>query len=381
MPRPKKEQPNRSDGRHEVKATIGHDFNGDPIRKSFYSNTSKADAKQQADEYKAEMRAKALISSNPIENKFTFSKWCDLYLEQYKQPKVTEETYQQEVYRAEKYLKPYFKESLIKNIKSIDIQNFFNNKAISDKSSSVKVKVKNLLNGVFETALDNEYINKNPVRKIVLPEYKKVVEKRVYTEDELKKIFKFIENNNEFSIIGIMLKMGIRRGELLALKWTDIDFNGKILSITKSLRESSGIAKVGPPKTKAGNRQIPFDDTTKNLFENLKNDSIYFLPNSEGKYYSPKNWHNRCYTPLMNTLSSSLKISSLHPHELRHTCGTSLYNNGVDLRTIQRVMGHATLEITSGLYVHDNLDTMRRMMKLDSDSDSTDNSDDTLTTI
>lgn len=379
MPRPKKEKPNRSDGRFEVKITTGKTFEGKLIRKSFYSEISKADAQRQAEEYKINSRVSEITGRAPEdEHNITFCEWAERYIEIYKRPNVTDDTYRQELSRYKMYIKPYFKNAYLTDVRSADIAALFGTSEVRKKSSSVQVKIKNLLFGIFDMALDNELVFKNPVRKIDLGKYKKVHEKSVYDSKQIKTAVEYCLDHPSCALLGILIKTGMRRGELLALDFDDIDLDKKVIYISKSYRDG---AKIAPPKTEAGNREIPIDnDTVKLLSEINRNiDYIkgrkthiaevcpYVVHSFRGLRITPSNWYKRDYKKMMDELSTACGIPALTPHELRHTCGTELYRSGVDLRTIQHVMGHATLEITSGLYIHTDLDTMRKMMKLDDD--------------
>lgn len=127
MGRPKKEKPTRSDGMYEVKVTIGHDFDGKLIRKSFYSSISKADARAKAEEYKINQAVYEATGENPEPNVTTFETWAKKWLDTYKKGVVKEHTYNF-TYKSnvEKYLIPYFGKAHISKIQQIDIQKYFN---------------------------------------------------------------------------------------------------------------------------------------------------------------------------------------------------------------------------------------------------------------
>lgn len=128
MGRPKKEKPSRKDGLYEIKATVGRRFDGTPIRKSFYSSVSKADAKAKAEKYKAEQALYERTGeriSDPAS--MTFDKWAVKWLETYKKGTVKDHTFNF-TYRVnvEGYLIPYFKSAKLSSIRQIDIQEYFN---------------------------------------------------------------------------------------------------------------------------------------------------------------------------------------------------------------------------------------------------------------
>ena len=125
MARPRKEQPNRSDGLYEVKITIGRNSNGSLIRKSFYSSISKEDAKKKAEDFKLNQKVSIITGVNYVEKQINFKQWALQWLETYKKGKVKQHTYDY-TYRVnvEKYLIPYFDKSGLNDIQQVHIQSF-----------------------------------------------------------------------------------------------------------------------------------------------------------------------------------------------------------------------------------------------------------------
>ena len=110
MPRPKKEQPNRKDGLYEVKITTGKTLDGKLIRKSFYSSISKDDARRQAEEWRINQKVAQQTGNIFVEKSVTFADWARKWLEIYKKPNVSANTYKLTYLNSvEKHLIPYFK--------------------------------------------------------------------------------------------------------------------------------------------------------------------------------------------------------------------------------------------------------------------------------
>lgn len=378
---PRQKQTLHASGLVEVKVTVGKTIDGKRIQKSFYG-TSKLAARNKADEYLTQQAVAEQTGQIIIRKDYTITEWAQKWLSAYKLDKVQSSTYKAIEKRLTNYVLPYIGKADLKNIRPIDIQAYFDSKEIFALSSSVKSKLKQELNSIFETAIDNDLCYKNPMKNIKLPEYQKVIKKSVYTQSEQGLIIKYCMRHECGKDIAIMLKTGLRRGELLALTWDDIDFKENTIRVNKALKDTSGSPTVGAPKTKAGNRTILFDNELKRIFLSMNRqlhykkdgkaiilDSPYIIHSAHGKMHSPSNWMHRIYEPTISEIVSHYEgkgicLDKLSPHELRHSYGTTLYDNGVDLRTIQKMLGHASLEITSNLYVHDNLDTMRKSMKL-----------------
>jgi len=374
MARPRKEKPNRADGRYEIKAVIGKKFDGTPIRKSFYSPISKADAKRQAEEYKVEMEVAARTGETFISKDETFGEWATKWLETYKKPYVKVQTYLY-TYKnnLDKYLIPYFGDVQLSTIKTIDVQNYINNVTYKDKSGkkkklsrSVLEKHKIILNEVFERAIEDDLCYKNPCKNVNLPP-KKGSHKRVYTQEQVNIILGKFPNDTMGISIKILLKTGLRRSELLGLRWEDIDFGNKIIEVKRAVTTSKGEIIIGPPKSKTSERLIPFDDELKNILNKIPHDSEYVI---KGKSCdtprSPTGYANK-FKEYMDKLSKKFGIPSLAPHELRHTCATLLRERGADIYTIQKILGHSDISVTSKIYVHNDIDVLRKNMKFSDD--------------
>lgn len=216
MGRPKKEKPNHATGMYEVKVTVGHTFDGKPIRKSFYSSISKEAAKAKAEQYKINQAVYEQTGENIIEpTAITFETWANKWLESYKKNTVKEQTYLF-TYKSnvEKYLIPYFKKARLTNIKQIDIQKYFNTvkNPINDSplSHSVLDKHKMILKSIFDAAIDNDLCYKNPVKNIKYPHVSEKEDKHVYSRKQKEDVIAYSKKQNRLDII-ILLETGLRR--------------------------------------------------------------------------------------------------------------------------------------------------------------------------
>lgn len=376
MGRHKKEVPNHGQY-YEIKANVP-DKHGNTVRKSFYSLISKDDAREQANKYRINM------AIGKVEDKHIgFSDYADHWLEACKENSVSETTYYY-TYRnsIENHLKKYFGKYALVNIRLDDVQKFFNSN--KQYSNSMLQKLRITLNAIFERAADEGLISRNPCRGLIMPKSSKVAKaKCAYTAEEARKLVDFVKAYQDGYSIVILIKTGMRRGELLALRWVDVDLKNKIINVRQSLKEANGLIIIGPPKTKTSIRQIPIDDETVEILKavprevtrykgkgknrtsyQVKNE--YVVPDSKGQYMRPQNWQRRIYDKMMTEfVVQNPDIKKLNAHELRHTYGTLLYKSGTDILTISKLMGHANVLITTKIYVHDDLETIKASMKYD----------------
>ena len=369
MGRPKKEAPNHGKY-YEVKATIT-DAYGSKIRKSFYSEISKEDARRQAKEYEVAHNVAELAGEPIIDKSMSFKVWAQKWLETYKKGKVKEHTFNY-TYKSnvDKYLIPYFGNMILRNIKQANIQQYFNEvKIIDDKGNKMPLaestldKHKIILKDIFEQAIDNDLCYKNPVKNISFTQNPEESVKRAYKLSESLIAEKYSMLYEDCLGIYIILNTGLRRSELIGLKWSDIDFKQKFIHIQRAVVPTKGKIVEGKPKSKSSNRIIPVSTTFLNHIKKYDKSYDYVISgNSKEQCRSPGAYAKQ-YVKVMKRLSKETGLPELTLHELRHTFGTVLREKGVDLFTIQKLMGHSSIKVTE-IYVHNDIDVLRKSMKL-----------------
>lgn len=336
--------------RPQVKITIGHKADGTPIRKTFYG-TSKRAAKAKAEEFIKQS------AYGTVDRKITLAEWADKWLATYKDGNVRANTYETTYRVSVDKIKAYFRNARLADIRPIDIQTFFN--SMSGISQSGLDKLRITLKAIFTTAIENELIVRNPVQKSIKPKSdKKPDEKRAYTHEEAADIVRFAKTHRCGAAIITILKTGLRRGELLGLKWSDIDFKTNTINVKRSVVMVGGSVKECEPKTESSKREIPFDEELKSVLLSVprKLHCEFVFSSSRGKMMHPDNWSQREYAKFMEDYAAfNPKARILNPHELRHTFGTFLCEATGNIHITSKIMGHANPNITSKIYVHDSL--------------------------
>lgn len=362
MARPRKEKPNRSDQRYEVKITIGHGLDGKPIRKSFYSHISKDDAKKQADEYRINKKASAFAGVVLPTESVNFKEWAEHWLRIYKEKTVRASTYKNTYCNTVHIdLIPYFGKAQLSSISPTDVQAFFNTRHAASKSKLDKIRT--CLNGIFETAIDNGLCARNPVRGVKIISTALKEKKRAYSSKDATKLLEYAVHSPDGLGIVLLLELGIRRGELLALNWDDVNIDTKIVSISKTVSIENGRVVIGPPKTDSSIRELPLSLSIATYLSKLKKTGLIF-PNSVGQVFDPHNWKKRVYDPFMQRAAHDLQIPILNPHELRHTCGTLLYAKTKNIFAVSKFLGHASVDITARIYVHNDVEVLRDSLNI-----------------
>lgn len=371
MGRPKKEKPNHATGMYEVKVTVGHTFDGKPVRKSFYSSVSKAAAKAKAEQYKIDQAVAEQTGETFVPNRLTFTKAAQKWLESIK-PTLSDSAYNNYEVAIRLHLEPFFKNAVISNIKAIDIQTYFNKLSVDTPLESMK-KYKNCLNGIFKMAVDNDYCAKNPCENIKLISSVENEEKQTYTKRQAYLVSRYARTHKDGLGVILMLEYGLRKGELLGLQTSDIDLKNGTLRIQRSVadvknKDTGKIeVKIKPPKNRQSDREIPLKKVTLNRLKNIKDG--YIIPNAKGGVYSPSNWTKRNYKNFMEDMQEhyikfGIDIPVLNPHELRHTRATIWVNEGKNLFAVAAVLGHSDLKMLQQRYAHKDTNSIRNLLDL-----------------
>jgi integrase len=260
-------------------------------------------------------------------------------------------------------------------LKSIQIQRYYNKLFDNSISGNVIKNLNKLLKQFLNYAVDEGYLLKNPIsgKKIVIPSEKDATDTKeveIFTNDEIDSLKKVLEGHRLKGLILIALGTGLRQGELLALKWEDIDINNNEIKVQKTIKrvtliENDGSRKteviLQPPKSKNSNRTVPIPSSLIPIIkehellqkqEKLKagpfyTDDKFVFPTVTGNPINVKNLF-KSYKALL----AKAKIKHKKFHALRHTYATKLFEAGVPLKTVQILLGHSDMSITADIYTH-----------------------------
>ena len=359
MPRKKKEAPNHGKY-YEVKAVVGHRIDGRPIYKSFYSKISKEDARNKAEAYNVQQALADQAGEVFLEGQkaVTFGRWAEKWLTTYKKPFVDPNTYRytyENVVRG--HLLPFFGAANLSDIRPVDIIQFFSEKTGLSQSHINKCMI--CLRGIFDTAIDNGLCTRNPCRNVKPQSVKMPAVKQVYTDQQIAAVEAYCIKSKKMPEVVLLLETGLRKGELLGLKWEDVDLKNATLSVRRSIAPDRG-NHVKENKPKWGSyRTIPLSGTALNLLCRRPHFGPYIFGNPEtGQPLRPDSWSGKLRR-FMKELHDATGAPVLSAHELRHTYGTALRRHGADIYTIQKLLGHKDIDVTANTYVHNEIEVLR----------------------
>lgn len=352
MARKKKGQ--RADGTFEYKCTVGRDMTGKRIQKSFYETTL-TEAKQKAEQYKLDKAVTATIGAPVTPASITFGAWAEKWLETYKKPYVKPQTYENTYrYVLYRHLLPVFGSARLSDIRPIDVQRFFTQQ--QKYSLSNQKKTLNTMHAIFDTAIDNDLIYKNPCKNIKLSSASTRHEKTALTDKQMEQVKTAAAGN--FDAICFLLCTGLRRGELLGLMWSDIDFDRKTITISRSYSVVHGSGKLVPPKH-GSYRVLPIMPETMKILQRQPHDTLYVFPSPRARRLENPNHFNRRVHNWFAQFPPEMQCS---PHELRHSYASYLMRHGVDIYTISHLLGHKDVRVTASVYVHPDVESFREKL-------------------
>jgi integrase len=219
-------------------------------------------------------------------------------------------------------------------------------------------KIHALLSHSFNLATRFGYLENNPAELVKLPKIQRE-KQEVLSAEQISMLLQKASQLGPVSLLRwtLALRYGLRQGECLALKWSDFDLTKKTITVSKTVKHYSGKGfLITEPKSQNSIRTLPLDDETLNLVVRAKATSItnqLVFPDSNGTYTSAKadyiSWRK---------LLKSCNLPELKLHAARHSAATSLLIAGVDIRTIQLILGHSTPAFTMATYLHPNQDQM-----------------------
>ena len=317
---------------------------------------------------KKEMGAGVNISDNTL-----FNDYATIWLNTYKKPpRIRQTSFDTLKYHLEKYVAPCFKGQKLKEIKPVHIQQFLSE--ISGFSFSVQSSCLQMVRNIFLSAEDNGLIYKSPVRSCDKPGGAHPKEKEALTNEQAKRLLEALEGTRAYLFCLLVLSTGMRRGEVLGLMWEDIDFVTGHINVThnKPLLPMENDAPVTTMlKSEAGRRRIPMPPLLQSVLEEekLSSRSPYVFSLKNGSSLTKNAFCGMWRAVTLRMPDEKHPLGSVrgsncggrfvvcldfhvHPHLLRHTYITQLFEAGMDIKQVQYLAGHSSPDMTLNVYTH-----------------------------
>ena len=301
-------------------------------------------------------------------NKVTVGEFLNQYLLDHAQNTVGAKTFERYSEIVEKHLSPALGTLNLKQLSPLHIQNYMSEAMKSGRrngkgglsAQTVKHHYR-VLHAALEKAIKWRLIPVNPARAVDAPkpEHKEMV---ILTKMELATLLKAIQSSKYHMLIFLTAYTGLRRGEVCALRWSDINLENCVLTVNQSLeRTKEGGLRFKEPKTKRGHRNITLPKTIVQSLrkhrleqdqERLKlglgrdNKSLVFA-NPDGSAIDPRN-----VTCRFKEIVKGLDITKISFHGLRHTHISHMLMDGVHVKVVSERAGHSAISVTYDKYCH-----------------------------
>lgn len=348
----------RKDGRWEGRYTAGHD---PETGKAIYKNVlgrSQAEVKEKLKQAIGEAQALDITKAG----KYTVGEWMEVWFQDYAKIKVrpsSHQTYQGYIHN---HIQPNIGEIPLEKLTSLDLQKFYKKLLTQGRVDRVEAKgqpkglsaktvrnIHQILSSSLKLAQEQRLILTNPAEGCALPRVEHQ-EMKTLTTVQLASFFREARESGVFELYYLELATGLRRGELLGLKWEDVDLQRGDLRVRRQVSRINGEVVEAPLKTKNAYRTLPLaEDTVSVLKEQRRKvgNSPWVFPSPNGGPISPDS--------VLHMLHRVLKRAGLPKvrfHDLRHTFATLALQNGVDVKTVSRMLGHFSAGFTLDTYAH-----------------------------
>lgn len=357
----------RKDGRWEGRYTAGRDpATGKPTYKNVLGKTQ--------GEVKEKLK-KAITDSQQLDmsrsKSYTVESWIRLWYEVYTESRLREKTKEYYLNYIDNHIIPRIGKIPLEKLTTIQIQKFYNDLQENGRIQRYEhVKLKNkglsarvvrgihtLLNNCLEQAVTERIILTNPAKGCKLPKLEKK-EMKILPQEKIGPYLAEAEERGLLAAYYLELTTGLRRGELLALLWTDLDAESKTISVTKQVDRIKGKLVVRQPKTQNSVRTLAIPQRVLDLLmeEHRKHpNNPYMFPSPKtGTMFDPDSFRHT-YDKILKAIGAE----HIRFHDLRHTFATLSLKNGVDVKTLSGVLGHYSAGFTLSTYTHATADMKR----------------------
>ena len=311
-----------------------------------------------------------VLSGNYIKpEKMIFSVFAEEWLKKFAEKELSSTTFANYESKLTTNILPVIGHVRMDEINTLMLQSLMDGLKRKDGSTEelsfyTKFDVYRTLRSIFKYAIQWKVLVKNPLEGVTKPKNRNKKEVSAYDEEEVAVIFKALNDEpfkwRIFAMLAIVA--GIRRGENLALEWSDMDFENSRIDIHQSIVSADGKTEIKDTKTDSSNRLVSLPSS---VIEELKKYRVHWVQEK----LKAKNWtetehewlfhqrngtyaHPSSATHWWNKFAKKLDIKYIRLHDLRHTSASLLIAQGVHAKIISERLGHANIKITMDTYGH-----------------------------
>jgi integrase len=288
--------------------------------------------------------------------------WLDYWLENVITPNRRPATYALYEMIARLYLKPALGTAPLTRLSAARVQAFLNEQLAAGQSIRQVQVMRTVLSSALTRAMREELLMRNVARLVELPGWDRLPIVP-WTANEARGFLAAARDDPLYPAFVLLLLYGLRRGEVLGLRWTDVDLDGGEIRVRQQIGRANGELRVGPVKTNAGKRDLPMLPLAVDVLgirhqaqaadraelgRAWQDNGLVFTTRT-GRPVEPRN-----FVRSFHRICAASGIRGIKLHHLRHTTATLLKNLGVPARDAQLILGHSRLAVTQEIYTHED---------------------------
>lgn len=309
-----------------------------------------------------------------VKNRYTLNQWYEIWLELYKKDAIKESSLAMYKVHFTKHILPEIGNMYLDDIQPLHVRMLMKHLEEKHYKSETRNRVKILISDMFNTAMENQYALINPTKGIKVSR-DDVEHYRALTRDEQETFFRCCAGTFYDNFFVVDVNTGLRPGEMFALTESDIDFDNSVINVSKTLiyqkfeGDQEKTFHIGSTKTKTSTRKVPINSACKEaLMRQIQLKKVLSNKYPDEGEFSDILFVSKLNTPLCaQTLCDAIKriVSEINlqrdeidqfplfsGHTFRHTFATRCIESGVQPKALQKILGHANINMTMNLYVH-----------------------------
>jgi integrase len=303
---------------------------------------------------------------------YTVAGYLDEWLEHVARPSVRPTTYAKYETFVRMYLKPGVGGKRLSRLTPADVRLFLGRQREAGVSPARLQAMHSVLRAALEHAMREDLVLRNVARLVRVP----TPSRRTFVAWTVKDTLAFLAACRADALAPafvLLIALGLRRGEVLGLRWTDVDLDGRSLQVRQQLQRSEGRLQLVAVKTQRSNRALPLPDLCVRALRKRRSeqatdrmaagaswqDTGLVFTTHHGTPVEPRNLARS-----FHRISEGAGVPRIRVHDLRHMCSSFLAAEGVPARTIMEILGHSQIAVTMNVYTHVTSEEQRQAMKL-----------------
>ncbi len=251
------------------------------------------------------------------------------------------------------HITPELGDVKVKNVKPLQVLALYRKKLDSGLSPRTVQYIHRTLHRAFVQAVKWGYVGRNVCDAVESPKPTKK-EFTPLSPEQVDVLISATDNTRDRALYLLAVTTGMRQGELLALRWDDVDLKERVVRVRRSLSITTEGVSFVPPKSAKGKRSIGLTASTVRVLEHYRADSghpggeVLVFGSRNGTPWAPQNLVRRNFKPLLRRA----RLPDIRFHDLRHTTATLLLSRNVHPKIVQEMLGHSSITLTLDTYSH-----------------------------